>query len=77
MKVYQAHAPGASVTAATPRAAALAFFEQHPHRRKCSILEGHKDGLFFCVRYSRDDWPRSWSDVTKNGAQGLPDWAQP
>ena len=80
MRAYQAHAQGASATAATPRAAALAFFERFPARRKCSVIEGKAEGRFFSVTYGRPSlgqWPASWKDVTRKTAAELPDEAAP
>jgi hypothetical protein len=80
MKAFQAHAKGGSVTATTPRAAALAFFERYPNRRKCSITSGEADGHFFTVRYGRaslGDWPQTWADVTRRTAVDLPDQGAP
>jgi hypothetical protein len=77
MKAYQAYAKGDRTTAeASPRAAAVAFFEQHPTRRKCDVIEGTIDGAFFVVSYGRASegkWPSSWKNVTKKTAGELPD----
>ncbi|WP_192242764.1 hypothetical protein [Mesorhizobium silamurunense] len=44
---YQAYAKGASITRDTPRAAALAYFEMEPTRRKCDdVAAGTVDGHF-------------------------------
>lgn len=76
MKAYQAYAEGvATVVRGTPREAAVAFFEQHPRKRKCRVIEGTLDAGFFTVRYGRaseGDWPQSWKDVTKQSAGELP-----
>lgn len=76
MKAYQAYATGGTkVTKATPREAAIAFFEQNPGKRKCNVIQGEQDGHFFTVRYGRrseGDWPTSWKDVTKKTAPTLP-----
>jgi hypothetical protein len=75
-KAFQAHAKGTTFTAATPRAAAVGFFERYPDRRKCNVIEGTVDGPFFSIRYGRKsagEWPQSWSDVTKKTAPTLPD----
>lgn len=77
MKAYQAYAKGAQTKAKdSPRAAAVAFFEQHPTRRKCDVIEGTVDGAFFTISYGRASegkWPSSWKDVTKKTAGELPD----
>ena len=75
MKEFQAYAKGNTVTAPTPRAAALAFFERFPDKRKCNIIEGKTDGHFFTVTYGRaseGQWPQSFKDVTKKTATALP-----
>jgi hypothetical protein len=75
-KAYRASAKdGSAVTAATPRAAALAFFARFPGKRKCHVIEGHTDGLIFSVVYGRaslGQWPQSWKDVTPKTAGALP-----
>lgn len=76
MKAFQAYASGGKATVrATPREAAMAFFEENPSKRKCSVLEGTVDGHFFTIRYGRaseGDWPQNWKDVTKKTAMELP-----
>lgn len=75
MKAYQAHAPGGtSVTKATAREAAVAFFDQNPGKRKCNVVQGEVDGHFFTIAYglARDRMPKSWKGVTKKTAQDLP-----
>jgi hypothetical protein len=68
-KAYRASGTrGAGVTRNTPRAAALAFFEQFPDRRQCNIVQGETDGDFFTVRYGRastGEWPETWKNVTR------------
>lgn len=64
------------VTAATPKAAALAFFEKFPERRKCNVIEGETDGHFFSVKFGLNadgNKPQSWKGVTKKLALTLPD----
>ena len=76
MKCFQARAKGDFAYGTTPRAAALAFFAAHPSRRKCSIIKGTKHEAGFTVVYGRrsaGEWPQSWKDVSKAGAQALPD----
>lgn len=70
---YQAYANGANNVAETPRKAALKFFAENPNRRKCNVIQGRDDGAFFTVAYDRDNWPKSWKDVTKKTAMELPD----
>lgn len=75
MKSYQAYHDRDSVIAETPRAAAAAFFDAYPRRRKCNIIEGVKDGYFFTVTYGRSsegNWPLSLKDVTKKQIPTLP-----
>lgn len=80
MKAFQAWATGGfRITRDTPRAAAAAFFEKFPGKRKCSITEGTTDGGFFTVTYGRaslGQWPRIWKDVTPKGVAALPDTAE-
>lgn len=75
-KEYQAYTSGGfRVTAATPRLAAIEFFEKFPTKRKCSIVEGVTDGHFFTVRYGRSsegDWPFSVRDISKKDIPSLP-----
>ena len=67
MKVFQAYAKGhEKVYGDTPYSAQKAFFLANPKARKCSILEGERNGAFFTVVYSNDAHPRSYKDVTKN-----------
>lgn len=71
--LFQAHATGKrSCYADTPRGAALNFFNAHPDKRKCSVIEGWSDGECFIVKYG-NPWPKSWRDVTKKTAADLPD----
>ena len=72
MKQYQAYAKGDTAFGDTPRAAACAFFIKYPARRKCSVIEGVSDGGFFTVAYSREAWPYSAKDVTKQMVEQLP-----
>jgi hypothetical protein len=80
MKAYQAYATDAkNVTAATPRKAAVAFFEANPGKRKCNVTQGDLEGHFFVVTYGRKkegDPPTSWKDVTKKTLQDIPDLAE-
>ncbi len=76
MKAFQAYSKGATVTEPTPRAAAVKFFERFPTRRKCNVIEGTVDGIFFSIRYGRKslgEWPQSWKDITKKTASELPE----
>lgn len=75
MKAYQAHAKGTTATAETPRAAAEKFFKNFPDRRKCNVIEGETDGVFFTIKYGRKsagEWPQSWTDITKKTVETLP-----
>lgn len=75
MKEFQAYGNAGKVTAATPRAAAEAYFARFPSSRKCNVIEGETDGQFFTVRYGRastGDWPQSFKDVTKKSTSELP-----
>jgi hypothetical protein len=73
-KAYRASATGGyGVTADTPRAAALKFFEKFPNKRKCSVMEGTVDGVFFTMTFGpAPNWPQSWKDVTAKTAAALP-----
>jgi len=77
MKQFQAYASGGfKVVADNPRAAALLFFQTYPTKRKCTLIEGVKDGHFFCVTYGRaseGNWPQSFKDITKKRAALLPE----
>lgn len=77
MKAYRASGKDSGVTRDTPRAAALAFFEAFPNKRKCDVIAGESDGHFFTVafgiRYSACGMPQSWKDVTKKTAKELPE----
>lgn len=73
---FKAYAKDCHLTRATPQAAALAFFETFPNKRKCNIIQGVTDGPFFTVTYGRKssgNWPQSWKNVTKKTALNLPD----
>ena len=75
MKAYQAYANGSRITREAPRAAALAFFEAFPNKRKCDVVEGEADGHFFTVAYGRvseGKWPASWKGITKKTLMELP-----
>jgi hypothetical protein len=75
IKSYRASSQHGGVIADTPRKAALAFFDQFPSARKCSVIEGIADGHFFTVAYNSrpGKWPKSWKDVTRKTAATLPD----
>ena len=74
MKSYQAWAKGNfRITRDTPRAAALAFFQTWPTKRKCSITEGVSEGIFFTVTYTYGNPPKRWKDVTSKTAATLPE----
>lgn len=75
-KEFQAYGKAGRVTKATPRQAAMAYFQQFPTSRKCDIVEGETDGNFFTVKYGRasnGEWPQSFKEVTKKTASELPD----
>lgn len=75
IKAFQAWAGNSRTTKESPQAAAIAFFEAHPKKRKCNVTEGTYDGTFFTVTYGRKSegqWPLSWKDVTKKTAHDLP-----
>ena len=61
-----------STIGSSPYNAALSFFLANPSARKCSIIEGVQDGVFFTVNYDRNNWPRSYKDITKARAKDLP-----
>lgn len=69
---FRAYAKDCGIVADTPQAAALAFFDKYPNKRKCNIIEGKSDGAFFTVAYNRNAWPKSYKDVTKKLAVNLP-----
>jgi len=72
-KKFQASAPGhVSTIGITAKDAASLFFLMNTRARKCFIIEGEQDGLFFTVAYDRNAWPRSFKDVTKKTAADLP-----
>lgn len=65
-KTFRAYAAAATSTYdPNPNAAARAFFERNPNKRKCSVTEGIIDGSAFVVAYSPEAWPRRFKDVTK------------
>lgn len=73
---FKAYAKDGHVTAETPRKAAEAFFSRFPTKRKCDVIQGEHDGLFFTVKYGRlslGQWPQQFKDVTKKTAATLPD----
>ncbi|TJW14414.1 MAG: hypothetical protein E5W82_10585 [Mesorhizobium sp.] len=74
---YQAYGKGSQITRDTPRAAALAYFEQEPNRRKCDVTAGRSEGGFFTRIYSlrHGTGPTNWSDVTPKTALELPNVA--
>ena len=76
MKEYQAYAKGDYAYGDTPRAAARAFFDKYPARRKCNIIEGELDGGFFRIVYDPKTWPYSAKDVTKKTIDQLPESVQ-
>lgn len=71
MKAFRAFGKDCGVTANTPRAAAVMFFERFPSKRKCDVREGESDGGFFTVTFGRGQGAR-WNDVTKKTAHDLP-----
>jgi hypothetical protein len=62
-----------SLAAKTARRAAEAFFEAHPSRRKCNVIQGVSEGGFFTTAYTRGNWPLSYKDVTRQTVASLPD----
>jgi len=73
MRAYQAYgSDGSRVTASTPKAAALKFFENFRDKRKCNITEGDLDGNFFVVSFSRNR-RQNWKDVTEKTIHILPE----
>lgn len=73
---YQAYGKAGQVTADTPRAAAVAYFDRFPSSRKCNVMAGTVDGPFFTVTVrlgATNGAPQSWRDVTKRGALELPE----
>ena len=80
MKAFRASAKDCGLTRETPHAAAVAFFNEFPSKRKCDVIEGEADGHFFTVRFGRKtegDWPKSWKGITKKTLIDLPQGGQP
>ena len=76
MRAFQAYGAAGRATEPTARAAALAYFERFPNSRKCDVVQGETDGVFFTVTYGRaslGQWPESYKSVTKKSAATLPD----
>lgn len=70
---FQAYATGVrSCYADTPRGAAINFFNAHPTKRKCSVIEGWDDGTCFVIKYG-NPWPKTWRDVTRKTIPTIPD----
>ncbi len=74
MKSYRAYAADGGVTASNPQQAAREFFLTFLNKRKCDVIQGESDGVFFSVRYglSTDERPSRWKDVTKKTLLQLP-----
>lgn len=73
IRLFRAHATGVRSTYAdTPRGAALKFFNAHPTKRKCDVVEGWGDGESFVIKFG-NPWPKSWKNITKKTADTLPD----
>lgn len=73
---YKASSKHGHTTAHTPRKAAEAFFTKYPNARKCDIIQGEDDGLFFVVRFTigvKSTHPTRWEDVSKKLLTTLPD----
>ena len=65
---FKVYAKDCSITADTPHAAAVSFFDTFPSKRKCNIIEGAVDGVFFTVTFGlarEGKWPRSYKGVTR------------
>lgn len=72
MKVFQAYGTGDSVYGDTPQEAALSYFLANPRSRKCSVVQGTREGAFFTVAYGRaseGNWPESYRDITRKQAE--------
>lgn len=68
MKAFQAYGPAGKVTRETAKQAAEAYFSEFPKSRKCDVIQGEDDGLFFTVTYGRKSdgkWPLSYKNVTR------------
>lgn len=68
MKAYQAYGANCCVTALTAKAAGIKFFDTYPNKRKCDIVEGDADGIFFVVTYglrANGAWPERFKNITK------------
>lgn len=64
-----------SVVEESPRSAAAKFYKLFPKARKCNIVEGTNDGVFFTVTYGRlsnGEWPRFYKNVTRKEIDNLP-----
>ena len=65
---FKAYAKDCAINAETPHAAAVAFFDTFPNKRKCNIIEGVVDGVFFTVTFGLTrggKWPSCYKDVTR------------
>ena len=72
MKAFKAHGKAGYVTRSTARDAAAAYFAEFPTSRKCSVIEGETDGLFFVTTYGHGKAHFYAKDVTKKQVAGLP-----
>lgn len=76
-KQFQAYAKNhGNRVADTPRQAAKDFFAHNPKARKCNVIQGVANGIFFTVTYgraSKGEWPESYKDVTRKTLDTLPD----
>ena len=60
-------ADDAMAFAGTPIDAAKAFFAQYPKKRKCDIIEGVREGIFFTVAWGatrKGNYPNRWVGIT-------------
>lgn len=68
MKAFQAYGHAGKVTRDTAKQAAESYFIEFPKSRKCDVIQGESDGLFFTVTYGRKndgEWPTSYKNVTR------------
>lgn len=69
MKAYKAYGTRGHVTDDSPKKAAKKYFDTFPDSRKCDVIEGEYDGLFFTVKFGRvssGEWPYSVKTLLKS-----------
>lgn len=71
-RMFKAYGTAGYAYGTTPRLAATHFFNAHPTKRKCDVIEGWDDGASFVIKFGAP-WPKSWKNVTNKTAATLPD----